>query len=91
MGQMDSLFNLLANRVPDEPAEIRVIKGYVRQHFNENVLVMTDDKQIIITVRSAALAGTLRARGSVINKELAKAAGAAAGGKRLVFRIGQVG
>lgn len=88
---MDSLFDLLSNRVPDEPAEIRVVKGYIRQHFNENSLVMTDDKSITITVRSAALAGSLRARVSMINKELDKASGPAGrANKRLIFRIGQI-
>jgi len=85
---MDSLFDLLSNRIPDEPAEIRVIKDFVRRHFNENVNVASRDKDIIITVRSSALAGALRARTAAINKALTANKGNT--DKRLVFRIGQV-
>jgi hypothetical protein len=85
---MDSLFDLLSNRIPDEPSEIRVIKDFVRRHFNENVNVAARDKDIIVTVRSAALAGALRARTTAIKQALTANQGRA--DKRLVFRIGQV-
>ncbi len=81
---MDSLFNILSNRMPDEPPEIRLIKGYVREHFRENVHVAVRERDIVVTVRSSALAGTLRTRGSDILRK------AGSPDKRLVFRIGQV-
>ena len=96
MDIMDSLFDLLSNRIPDEPPEIRVIKDYVRRHFQQpaSVVVREREREIIITVRSSALAGTLRARSADINKVLlGNALGNSkpdAPAKRLVFRIGQV-
>ena len=84
LGDMESLFDLLSNRVPDEPPEIKIVRQYVRQHFQERAGVSVRDKDIIVTVRSSALAASLRMRTPAIRKEL--------GGsdKRLVFRIGQV-
>lgn len=81
---MDSLFNILSNRMPDEPPEIRVVRQYVRDHFKENAHVAVRDRDIIVTVRSSALAGTLRTRAPAIRKQLGDA------DKRLIFRIGQV-
>ncbi len=78
---MDSLFDLLSNRNVDEPPEIRVIKAYVREHFKETVGVMVRERDIVITVRSSALAGTLRTR----TYDIAKLTGS---DKRLIFRIG---
>ncbi len=78
---MDSLFDLLSNRNIDEPPEIRVIKDYVREHFKETVGVMVRERDIVITVRSSALAGTLRTRAYDLNKLIDS-------DKRLIFRIG---
>ncbi len=80
---MDSLFNILSNRMPDEPPEIRAIKEYVRANFRENVHVAVRERDILVTVRSSALAGTLRARTSDILHTIG------ASDKRLVFRIGR--
>lgn len=82
---MESLFDILSNRIPDEPPEIKLVKQYVRQHFNENASVVSRDKDIIVTVRSSALAASLRMRTSAIRKLLDDK------DKRLVFRIGQLG
>lgn len=87
---MDSLFNILANRVPDEPPEIKLIKQYVRDHFRERVLVAVRERDVIITVRSSALAGALRARSAAIQKILRSQLGDNYSAKRLVFRIGPV-
>jgi len=57
---MDSIADLLAARKPSEPPEIRAIKDYVQQHFKETVQVMLRERDIVITVRSSALAGALR-------------------------------
>jgi hypothetical protein len=89
---MDSLFTILSDRLPDEPPEIKIVKQYIREHFRENALVAADKTSITVTVRSSALAGTLRTRTSAIGKELEKALGKSSSGsaKRLIFRIGQV-
>lgn len=81
---MDSLFNILSNRMPDEPPEIRAVKEYVRTNFKENVHVAIRERDILVTVRSSALAGTLRTRAPDILRKIGAA------DKRLVFRIGQV-
>jgi len=80
---MDSLFDILSRRQTDEPPEIRIIKEYVREHFRENVGVLVRERDIVVTVRSSALAGALRARSYAILKELKNDPV-----KRLVFRVG---
>lgn len=82
---MDSLFDILSKRQFDEPPEIRIIKNYVRDHFKAPAGVQVRDQDIVITVRSSALAGALRARTYDLTKQLG---GDAA--KRLIFRIGTV-
>ena len=72
----------------DEPPEIRVIKGYVRQHFKETVGVLVRERDIVITVRSSALAGTLRTRAYDISQLLMDQGRNEASEKRLIFRIG---
>lgn len=78
---MDTLFNLLADRDFDEPAEIRLIKDYVRNQFQASVGVTLAQQQIIITTPSAALAGSLRPHLHKLKKELAT-------DRRLLIRIG---
>jgi len=56
----DSLFNIIARKDFDEPPEIRAIKQYVADRFNEAVEVIVRERDIIITAPGAALAGTLR-------------------------------
>lgn len=84
MGQIsfvDSLFNILSNKDFDEPPEISSIKKYVRETFDAEVGVQVREKDIIITVSSAALAGTLRLRGPEMKRRCQL-------DKRLIFRIG---
>lgn len=81
---MDNLADLLAKRRKDEPPEIRAIKDYVQQHFQQSVNVMVRDRDIVITVRSSALAGALRMR-TVDLSSLVDAPG-----KRFIFRVGSV-
>jgi hypothetical protein len=77
---MDNLADLLAKRKPEEPPEIQAIKQYIKQHFDEQVQVMVRERDIVISVRSSALAGALRMHSvnmaSLINTE-----------KKFVFRI----
>jgi hypothetical protein len=57
---MDSVQDILAGRVPKEPAEVGLIKQYVQETFQENVQVVLRKQDIIIQTRSSALAGALR-------------------------------
>lgn len=56
----DSLGDLLANRKIDQPPEIAVIQQFVLEKFNSKPDVLIQEKQIVITVKGAALAGALR-------------------------------
>ena len=82
---MDSLFDLLSNRNLDEPPESRLIKDYVQKHFKESVGVQLRDRDVVITVRSAALAGALRTHTTNLQALLPD------GEKRLVFRVSSRG
>lgn len=81
---MDSIADLLAKRKPEEPPEIRAIKDYVQQHFKEAVNVMVRERDVVITVRSSALAGALRMR----KLDLGSLLGAPQ--KQIIFRVGSV-
>ncbi len=81
---MDNLADLLAKRKPNEPPEIRAIKDYVQQHFKESVNVMVRERDVVITVRSSALAGALRMR----SVDLAELLGETP--KQLIFRVGRL-
>lgn len=78
----NSLADILGNRQFDEPAEIGIIKTYVRKHLQSEVSVSVQEKQITIGVSSGALASALRSH-------LYKIAEACDTKKRLVIRIGQ--
>jgi hypothetical protein len=76
----DSLFDILSSRNFDEPSEATAIKQYVQEHFQETVAVTVRERDIIIEVPGAALAGTLRLHQIQMKK-------AASTTKRLVLRI----
>lgn len=76
----DSLANILGGRAPAEPTEVRIIKNFVLENFKTSVGVTVQERQIIITVRGAALAGALRTRLHKL-KKLCET------DKRLVIRI----
>ena len=63
-----------------EPPEVRIIKEFVRENYQETVSVTVQSNQIIIGVNGAALAGTLRMRLHEL-KQAAKT------DKQLVLRI----
>ena len=92
---MDSLFNLLSQRMPDQPPEIGAIKKFVRDNFRENAGVQVRERDIVVTVRSSALAGMMRSRsyqlGQILN-DLRKESKTDPNApfKRLVFRVGSV-
>lgn len=76
----DSLFDVLSRKDFDEPAELRAIKRYIAEHFERDVEVGFQGNAIVVTVPSAALAGTLRYHVRAMQQ-------AAATDKRIVLRI----
>ena len=78
---MDSLSSILGGKDFDEPPEMAGIKKYVRDEFKTDVSVLVRDRDIVITVPSAALANTLRLRGPDLKRRCQL-------DKRLTFRIG---
>jgi hypothetical protein len=79
---MDSLNNILAHRNFDEPAEVTSIKKYIYDSYAVAVEITAREKELIITVPNAALAGTLRMQAPEIKRRCS------VNDKRLVFRIG---
>lgn len=77
---MDSLDSILQRKDFDEPPEMASIKQYVKDEFDAAVSVQVRDRDIIIEVRSAALANTLRLRTPDIKRKCKI-------DKRLTFRI----
>lgn len=77
---MQQLFDILQNKDFDMPAEIKAIKDYARRHYDADVDVKLQQRAIIISARSAALIGTLRANAPALQR-------AAQTEKSLVFRI----
>lgn len=80
---MDSLQHILAGFSDgrSEPPEIKIIKNYVLDEFEDNVQVVVREKEIIIACPSAALASSLRMR----TRQLKNACQT---DKRFVFKIG---
>jgi hypothetical protein len=81
---MDTIADLLAKRKPNEPPEIRAIKNYVQEQFKETVGVMVRERDIVITVRSSALAGALRMHSVALGNAIGDTS------RQFVYRIGQV-
>lgn len=77
---MDSLQNLMKDRLPAQPPEVKIIKDYIQAEFNALAEVMVRDKDIVISVSSSALANSLRLRSPKI-KDLCQT------DKKLNFRI----
>jgi hypothetical protein len=77
---MDSLFNILSGKNYDEPPEVQSIKKYVMDNFRTDVGVQIRERDIVVTVPSAALAGTLRLRAPDMKRRCQL-------DKKLVFRI----
>jgi len=78
---MQSLFDVLGNKDFDLPPEVVEIKAYVDRHFKSEVGVIMQERAIIITTRSAALAGSLRPHLHKLAKQLKT-------DKKLIIRIG---
>ena len=76
----DSLFDILSRKDFSEPPEIAALKGYIQEHFQTEAEILIRERDIIISVPSAALASTLRFHAR-------KLQAAASTNKRLVLRI----
>jgi len=85
---MDNLADLLARRAPQEPPEIRAIKDYVKQHFNETVGVLVRERDVVVMVRSSALAGALRVHAHLISQAMQSVMPPESTAKRVIFRVG---
>jgi hypothetical protein len=73
--------DLLPRNQFQEPPEVKIIKQYMQNTYQQDVGVTIKPREIIISVKGAALAGTLRMRLHEL-KELCQT------DKRLVIRIG---
>ena len=60
MYMSESLHDILLRRDDTEPSEIATIKEFITRRFKSDATVSMRKNRIIITVKSAALAGTLR-------------------------------
>jgi hypothetical protein len=78
---MQSLSDIMGNKDFGLPPEVTEIKEYVQRHFSVDVGVAVQERMIVITTRSAALAGSLRPHLYKLAKQLKTE-------KRLVIRIG---
>lgn len=78
----NSLRDLLPRDKYQEPPEVKIIKDFVHDNYQQTAQVTVQQTQIIIQVKGAALAGTLRMQLHEL-KELTQT------DKRLVIRIGQ--
>ncbi|HSX24123.1 MAG TPA: hypothetical protein VLE74_03425 [Candidatus Saccharimonadales bacterium] len=58
----DSLGDLLQHKHFDEPPEVLVIKTFLHENYQADCQVTMGQRQIIITVKGASLAGTIRMR-----------------------------
>lgn len=56
----DSLGDILGKRRYDEPAELIVIRDFVRSHIGETPKLKLTQDSIIINVSNAAFAGAIR-------------------------------
>ena len=56
----ESLHDILLRRDDTEPPEIAAIKAFILRRFKSDASVAVRKNRIIISVRSAALAGSLR-------------------------------
>lgn len=78
---MQSLFDILGSKDYDVPPEVIEIKTYVKRHFNSDVTITIQTNVIVITAKSASLAGSLRPHLHKLTKQLKTE-------KKLIIRIG---
>lgn len=57
---MDNLSDLLARRNLSEPPEIKIIKDFVLEKYDEDISVKVEPNKIVILVNNSALASSIR-------------------------------
>lgn len=62
MGMANSLGDLLKAKNFDEPEEVLIIKTFLHENYKADCQVTMGQQQIVIAVKGASLAGTLRMR-----------------------------
>lgn len=77
---MEPIGDILAGKRVDEPPEVQIIKRFVRETYHADCAVTVQQQQIIIGVKSGALAGTIRPQLQTLRE-------ACHTDKRLVLRI----
>ncbi len=81
---MDQIGTILSGKnTPKEPAEIRLIKEFIREHCSADCKVQMRKTSIIIIVASGAIAHELRLKIDKLSETLDS-------DKRLSVRIGQL-
>jgi hypothetical protein len=80
---MEHLNQILKNKNFDEPREIKIIKDFIRENFDDNCLVKINSSSILIVVSNSSLAGALRERLQTLKKIVNT-------DKKLFIRTGQV-
>ena len=68
---MDNIEQLLRNRLFNEPAEIKIIKKFIRNNFDEDCSVKISRLKISIIVPNSALAGALKESLESLKNQLA--------------------
>ncbi len=58
----ESLGDLLAQKNLREPAEILVIRTFLHENYQADCKITTNNNQIVIALKGASLAGTVRVR-----------------------------
>jgi hypothetical protein len=77
---MDSMGDILARKEFDEPDEVKLIKQFVRDNYNESVSISVSKDGFVVYVDSASLANALHLRLPDLRKIIGPT-------KRLSFRI----
>ena len=78
---MQSLSDIMGSKDFGVPPEVTEIKAYVQRFFKVDVGITVQERTIVITTRSAALAGSLRPHLHKLQKQLNTE-------KKLIIRIG---
>lgn len=58
----ESIGDLLAKKDLNEPDEVKVIKLFLQEHYRATCQVSVTQRQIVINVKGASLAGAIRMR-----------------------------
>ncbi len=78
---MESLADVLSRYQPEEPDEIKAVKRYIQDEFGATARVGLHGEVLVVTVRSASLANSLRFKILSLQK-------AANTKRKILFRIG---